>query len=324
MEVFEKTPSVAKILPHANPDSKHQLSDGHMTWSFPVGLAAGFDKNAKAVDFLSRLGFGAVEVGTITPLPQEGNPRPRIQRFSREESLLNSMGFPNEGMEKIYQRLVHSVRKEQCALGANLGKNKDTSEPNAAQDYADLYQKFAPLADYLVINVSSPNTPGLRALQSKEGLRAICEAVNEKRRENLKPLYVKIAPELEQRDLRDLVELAKEFNLSGIIATNTSISHQRGKGGLSGKAISVQAKLARDLVLEMTRETPNISVIGAGGISNFDDILDFWRKGGSFAQIYTSFIFQGPAILAKFQKDLDAFLRQEGASTLQEWINARS
>ena len=323
MEVFEKAPSVAAILPHAKPDNKHQLSDGHTTWSFPVGLAAGFDKNARAVDFLSRLGFGAVEVGTITPLPQEGNPRPRIQRFSREESLLNSMGFPNEGMEKIYQRLAHSVRKERCALGANLGKNKDTSERNAAQDYACLYQKFAPMADYLVINVSSPNTPGLRALQSKEGLRAICEAVSEKRRENTKPLYVKIAPELEQRDLRDLVELAKEFNLSGIIATNTSVSHKRGKGGLSGKAISLQAKQARDLVLEMTRETPNISVIGAGGISAFDDILDFWRKGGGFVQIYTSFIFQGPGILAKFQKDLDTFLKREGASTLQEWMDAR-
>ena len=316
---FERYPFFASFLPHANPDKKYRLSDGHQQWDFPVGLAAGFDKNARALDFLSRLGFGALEAGTITPLPQEGNARPRIWRFPEEKSLLNSMGFPNEGMEKVAARLEKKDWKKNCKVGANLGKNKNTSDDKTAEDYALLYEKLAPLSDYLVINISSPNTPGLRALQSKEGFRAICQAVDEKRRTERRPLYLKIAPELESSDLWDLIELCKEFSLSGIICCNTGISHNRGKGGLSGQAINQQAKEARSRVLRATRETPELSVIGAGGISSFQDALDFWRQGGSFAQIYTSFIYQGPKILQDFQKGLDGLLKESGAADFQEW-----
>ena len=173
-------------MPKAKPDKKYQFSDGHMTWSFPVGLAAGFDKNAKAINFLSRLGFGAIEVGTITPRPQIGNPRPRIKRLASQESLVNAMGFPNEGQDIIAQRLKSAGPNSLSLIGANLGKNKDTGQEKTPEDYANLYETFSPLSDYLVINISSPNTPGLRALQSKEGFRAICEAVDEKRKTNRK------------------------------------------------------------------------------------------------------------------------------------------
>lgn len=323
IKAFESFPSMASILPRAVPDKKYRLSDGSQTWDFPVGLAAGFDKNARAVDFLSRLGFGAVEVGTITKNPQAGNPRPRITRFPKENSLLNSMGFPNDGESEILNRLQSASWKPTCKLGANLGKNKLTSDEKTPEDYADLYESFAPLADYLVINISSPNTPGLRSLQSKEGFRGICQAVQEKRKLAQKPLYLKIAPELPEPDLKDLVELCKEFKLSGIIATNTGVRHNRGAGGLSGDLINQEAKLARERVLDMTRETPDLSVIGAGGISSFQDVLDFWMKGGSFVQIYTSFIYQGPEILREFQRGIDKLLSESGAETLQEWINAR-
>ena len=239
---MSRFPQAAETLPKVKPDKKYQLSDGHMTWSFPIGLAAGFDKNAKAVDFLSRLGFGAIEVGTITPRPQAGNPRPRIQRLATNQSLINAMGFPNEGSDKIRTRLNSLRLKSPALLGANLGKNKETSPQKTPEDYAFLYEVFAPVTDYLVINISSPNTPGLRALQSKEGFRSICEAVEEKRRALQRPLYLKIAPELDQKDLRDLIELCKEFELSGIIATNTSLKHQHGAGGLSGQAYAGRGK----------------------------------------------------------------------------------
>ncbi|MEX1099234.1 MAG: quinone-dependent dihydroorotate dehydrogenase, partial [Bacteriovoracaceae bacterium] len=291
VQLFHQKPWLSSFLPRVKGGDKYSLSDGHMSWDFPVGLAAGFDKNALALDFLSRLGFGAIEAGTVTPKPQVGNPKPRIQRIVKEESLLNSMGFPNQGQIKIMKNIQETVWARTCKLGVNLGKNKLTTDKKTPEDYAVLYEAFAPLADYLVINISSPNTPGLRALQSKEGFKAICEAVEEKRKQSYKPLYLKIAPELEESDLKDLVELTKEFGFSGIVATNTSVSHQRGKGGLSGKSISEQARLAREKVLEMTRETPSLSVIGAGGISCFQDIMDFWKKGGSFVQIYTAFIY---------------------------------
>lgn len=336
IKVFERSPGIAKLLPRVKTDKRYQLSDGHQTWGFPVGLAAGFDKNARAFEFLSNLGFGAVELGTITPKPQAGNPRPRISRFPLEQSLLNSMGFPNDGLEEILKRieLISSKRTPKpntsnannqvspsCAIGANLGKNKTSDLAKTPEDYAYLYQRLCGVSDYLVINISSPNTPGLRSLQTKDSFKAICEAVDEKRKANTKPLYLKIAPEIEPEDLRDLVELSKLYGLSGIIATNTSVSHKRGKGGLSGAAISEEARNTRKLVLDMTREIKNFSVIGAGGISEFRQLEEFWRSGGRFAQIYTSFIYSGPSILKEFQSGIDALLAKSGASTLQEWID---
>lgn len=319
LSMFERFPQAARLMPRAKPDQKYRLNDGHQTWNFPVGLAAGFDKNARALDFLSRLGFGTVEAGTITPKPQPGNNKPRISRLASEKSLLNSMGFPNEGQLRISRRLERKKWEAGCKIGANLGKNKTTPPENVPEDYAALYEGLAPLSDYLVINISSPNTPGLRALQSREGFRAICEALESKRGDAPKPLYLKIAPELDASDLKDLIELCKEFRFAGVVCCNTGVSHNRGKGGLSGEAIKEQARLSRERVLAATAETPELSVIGAGGISGFEDALDFWQKGGSFVQIYTAFIYQGPKILRDIQAGIDRLLKEEGASSFQEW-----
>lgn len=318
IQLFNKFPQFAYPIA-TKTDKRHQLNAGGMTWKNPIGLAAGFDKNARALNFLSNLGFGALEFGTVTPRPQKGNPRPRIKRFPEDSSLLNSMGFPNLGSKVILKNLKTTSSYNDSAIGANLGKNKDTTDSNAPSDYAFLYEQFAPHVDYLTINISSPNTPGLRALQSREGFLEIASEVSKKRESCLRPLYLKIAPELETKDLEDLVDIATQFKFSGIIATNTSIAHGRGKGGLSGEAIKEESKLARLKVLEVAKGPRDLSVIGAGGISCIEDVVDFWKAGGDFVQIYTSFIYKGPGILKEFSQGINDLLAQTGASTLQEW-----
>ena len=321
IKFFNQSPAMAKLFNQASFDKKYCLSDGHQTWNFPLGLAAGFDKNAMAIEFLQNLGFGAVEIGTVTPKPQIGNAKPRISRIKKGNGLLNSMGFPNLGMEQIKENILHTHQNQLSKLGVNLGKNKDTKIEQTPDDYAILYKELAPLSDYLVINISSPNTPGLRALQSREGFKAICSVLDEQRKKCHKPLYLKIAPELHKDDLYDLIDLCKEFNFSGVIATNTSIKHDYGKGGLSGDIIKQEAKKQRMAVLDALKETPQLSVIGVGGISEFSELIEFWKAGGSFVQIYTSFIYQGPSILSKFRKEIDHLIDQSDFSTLQDWVN---
>lgn len=320
MEMFKKMPSFSSVLKGATPQKKYRLSDGHISWDFPIGLAAGFDKDAQAIEFFSKCGFGAVEVGTVTKKPQIGNPRPRIWRLPEIQSLRNAMGFPNAGCEVIKENILASSYN--TCLGVNIGKNKDTTIADTPSEYAFLYEYFAPYCDYLVINISSPNTPGLRDLQTKEAFKAICEAVDEKRKENYKPLYLKIAPDLATEDILDLVDLAKEFKLSGIIATNTTIQHDYDKGGLSGKYIKEISKKVRKTVCEAALECKDLSVIGVGGIDTFDEVHEFWKDGGSFAQIYSSFVFQGPKLLNVFQKDIDQLLKKTQATDLQEYINS--
>lgn len=316
---FQKLPGLAKLFKGASPQDKFALSDGHMRWKFPVGLAAGFDKNARAIEFMQNLGFGSLEIGTITPRAQIGNPRPRIQRLKKENSLLNAMGFPNSGSDEIFNNLANTKKNQDIIIGSNLGKNKDTPDSDAPMDYATLYQKFAPISDYLVINISSPNTPGLRALQSRDGFKAICEAIDEKRKILTKPLYLKIAPELESSDLNDLIDICKEYELSGIIATNTSIQHNYGKGGLSGDIIRQESKSTRVRVLNALKETPHLSCIGVGGINSFQDLKDFWNLGGSFVQIYTAFIYHGPGILYEIQTELAADMQKYQIDNLKDY-----
>tara|TARA_B100001971_G_scaffold152968_1_gene142174 strand:- start:3149 stop:4204 length:1056 start_codon:yes stop_codon:yes gene_type:complete len=317
---FNKMPQLAKLFNGATPGEKYAINDGHMKWKFPIGLAAGFDKNARAIEFMQELGFGALEIGTITPKAQIGNPRPRIQRLKKENSLLNAMGFPNMGSDEILNNLKKSHKNSDIIIGSNLGKNKDTPDHKAPEDYASLYETFAPHSDYLVINISSPNTPGLRALQSRDGFKAICEAIDEKRKVQKKPLYLKIAPELADSDLKDLIDICKEYELSGIIATNTSIQHNYGKGGLSGDIIRKESRATRERVLKALKETPELSCIGVGGINSFQDLKEFWALGGSFAQIYTSFIYHGPQLLTQIQSELDKELAKYQVKNLREYI----
>jgi dihydroorotate dehydrogenase len=319
MKMFKHLPHTAKVLPRAEVNPKLALSDGHMRWDFPVGLAAGFDKNAQAIEFFSRLGFGAVEVGTVTPRAQIGNDRPRIFRMPEIRSVRNSMGFPNAGAELILKNIQNTKYKN--VLGVNLGKNKTTTDQATGDDYDFLYKKFAPVSDYLVINISSPNTPGLRSFQNPESFRLICEKMEDSRKEVKKPLYLKIAPDMEKDDVYDLVDLAKEFDFAGIIATNTTIQHNYGKGGVSGDYIREISKQVRKWCCEAAREKEDLSVIGVGGVKNIKDLIEFWKDGGSFMQVYTAFIYEGPKLLQQMQTDLLEHLSLSGANTLQEWVD---
>jgi dihydroorotate dehydrogenase len=320
MHLFNKFPNIYKIFPiPAHNPSKYSLNDGHMSWDFPIGLAAGFDKNAQAIDFFSQVGFGSVEVGTVTPKPQTGNDRPRIWRYPDTNTIRNAMGFPNAGSHEILKN-IKSSRKRNC-LGVNLGKNKLTSLADTPKEYAFLYEYFVDVADYLVINISSPNTPGLRDLQTKEAFRDICQAIDEKRKLNKKPLYLKISPDLGDESINDMIDLAKEFKLSGIIATNTTTQHSFDKGGLSGDYIKEISSSIRKKVCDAAREEKSLSVIGVGGISSFDEVLEFWKQGGSFTQIYSSFIFHGPKLLQDIQLDLDRYLHKTGHKNVMSLIN---
>lgn len=296
------------------------LNDGN-TWSFPVGLAAGLDKNAEAIGFFTSIPFGAVEVGTVTPKPQEGNPRPRMFRLKEEESLLNRMGFNNEGMDKIYKNLNRSDRHGKV-VGVNLGKNKLTPQEKAGDDYRILFEKFAPVSSYLVVNVSSPNTPGLRDLQNIEGLKHIFDSFADLRKTNSVPVYLKLSPDLALEDLEPIVKLAEDYNLAGLIATNTTIRKDLGVGGISGKLLSEKSFQVRKRILEILGPKSHLEMIGVGGISHFEDLQEFWRMGGKVCQIYTSFIYQGPDILLSFRERIADEMNKLGIKKLTEYIEA--
>jgi dihydroorotate dehydrogenase len=298
----------------------YQTKLNSMDWSFPVGLAAGLDKNAQCIDFFSRIPFGAIEVGTVTLLPQVGNERPRLFRLKSEESLRNCMGFNNAGADAIFENISGSERGSKV-LGVNLGKNKVTSAEDAKLDYLKLYKKFKDISDYLVINVSSPNTPGLRDLQRHESMREIFEALVDERKTSKTPLFIKISPDLPLDSLEGIVELANEFSLAGIIATNTTIMEERGKGGVSGKLLTEKARVVRERLLEIMKNHKGLDFIGVGGISNFDDLWNFWKAGGRACQIYSSFIYQGPQVLFDMKNEIDKKLKENDLKSLEELFN---
>ncbi|MBC7537226.1 MAG: quinone-dependent dihydroorotate dehydrogenase [Bacteriovorax sp.] len=299
-------------------DPRFKLQAMGLNFKSPIGLAAGLDKNAAAINFLTYLPFSFIEVGTVTPLPQEGNPKPRLFRYIEEESLRNCMGFNNDGADAIVKNIQNSDRREKI-LGANLGKNKLTPNEQAQNDYATLYEKFAPHSDYLVINVSSPNTPGLRDLLGDIGLREIFQAVTEKRKNFYRPLLVKVSPDMNQDELTSVVNLVKEYELSGIIATNTTIMPDRGAGGISGKLLYENARNTRKFLLEQLKETPAIELIGVGGFSSYEDCLDFWKMGGRLIQLYSAFVFQGPKILHDIEKKLADDMTKKNIASFDEF-----
>lgn len=300
-----------------------ELNCAQLNWSFPVGLAAGFDKNAQAIKFFERMGFGAIEVGTITKEPQIGNQKPRIKRHANINSLQNSMGFPNDGSFQILKNINMTSDINIC-LGVNIGKNKDTNENETAIEYAFLYKKFAPVCDYLVVNISSPNTPGLRSFQKKELLEPILSAIKSERDSLLRPVFIKIAPDLSHDDLKMICELSKEFGFSGIVATNTTIQHNFGPGGLSGQYIKNISKSCREKACEYLREDNSQTVIGVGGIDCYQDIKDFWKMGGSFTQIYTALIYQGPQLLKQIAKEMQADIKKYQLDSVQSlWQNIK-
>ena len=285
----------------------------------PVGLAAGFDKNASYLQGLETLGFGFVEIGTVTPLAQHGNPRPRLFRLKKDRALINRMGFNNDGMERVAARLKKWKEKSAASgntglrIGGNIGKNKITPNENAWQDYASCFEKLFPWVDYFVVNVSSPNTPGLRELQEKESLRKILTSLQELNRKHpqQKPLFLKIAPDLSMEQLDDVIDLATEINLDGMVVSNTSISREglmssseelerTGNGGLSGKPLQKKSTAFIRYIADKTNR--RIPIIGSGGIHSAGDANEKLMAGAGLIQLWTGFIYEGPSLVKRILK----------------------
>lgn len=277
----------------------------------PVGLAAGLDKNAEVVDEFSHFGFGFIEIGTVTPKPQEGNPKPRLFRLPADQALINRMGFNNDGADAIAKRL--RKRNSGIIVGGNIGKNKITPNEEAGRDYEICFETLYDHVDYFVVNVSSPNTPNLRALQEKEPLKQLLERI-QMRNQNKKypkPILLKIAPDLNEAQLDDVIEIVKDSKISGLIATNTTISREGlsteenrineiGNGGLSGKPLKDRSTFVIKYIKERSKGT--IPVIGVGGVHSPDDALEKLKAGADLVQLYTGFIYEGPGLVKKINK----------------------
>jgi len=284
-----------------------------LTFENPVGLAAGFDKDAVLVDELATFGFGFIEIGTLTPKAQSGNDKPRLFRLPQDEALINRMGFNNQGVQAAVTRL--KKRKSTIIVGGNIGKNKVTPNESALLDYEICFEALYPYVDYFVINVSSPNTPGLRELQEKEPLRKLMQHVIKlsKAKEKYKPVLLKIAPDLTTEQLNDVIGILKETNTDGIIATNTTISREGlitdsqlvatiGNGGLSGKPLAKKStEIVRYLREQLGKDFP---IIAVGGIMTVEDAIEKIQAGADLIQIYTGFIYEGPSLVKRINKAL--------------------
>ena len=288
----------------------------------PIGLAAGFDKNARYLQSLETIGFGFVEIGTVTPLPQKGNPKPRLFRLKEDCALINRMGFNNDGVDFVLNRLKKWKEKNpesgnrRLVIGGNIGKNKTTPNEEAWKDYETCFQKLHPWVDYFVVNVSSPNTPGLRELQEKESLRKILTRLQHHamQQKNPKPILLKIAPDLVLEQVDEVLDLAAEIQLDGLVVSNTTISRtqltasvrqleQIGAGGLSGHPLQQRST---ELVQYISRKTANqMPIIASGGIFNAADASEKLNAGAGLLQVWTGFIYEGPLIVKKILKGLN-------------------
>jgi len=282
-----------------------------LTFKNPVGLAAGFDKNAKYLNELQLLGFGFIEVGTVTPLAQAGNPKPRLFRLKKDHAIINRMGFNNDGVDAMIERLKN--RPKNIIVGGNIGKNKDTTNENAINDYIICFEKLFPYVDYFVVNVSSPNTPGLRELQEKEPLLNILTQLQQLNvnKPSPKPILLKIAPDLTNSQLDDIDEIVKTSKIAGLIATNTTIDRANleeseqivkniGNGGLSGKPVFEKSTAV--LKYLNNRSNKLYPIIGVGGIENSEDAIIKKNNGAVLVQIYTGLIFKGPSLIKSISK----------------------
>ena len=283
-----------------------------ITFPNPVGLAAGFDKNANYLDELSCFGFGFIEIGTVTPLPQEGNPKPRLFRLIADEGIINRMGFNNKGVKSVIKKLKN--RPKNLIIGGNIGKNKNTPNEKAAADYIACFEELFDYVDYFVINVSSPNTPNLRELQDKKPLTALIKAVQErnKLKKTPKPLLLKIAPDLSDDQLIDILKICDDTQLDGLIATNTTLSRDAlkeppesikkiGLGGLSGLPL---ADRSTEVIKFLRSKNKKIPIIGVGGIGDVSKALEKIDAGANMIQIYSGFIFKGPLLIKKINEAL--------------------
>ena len=276
----------------------------------PVGLAAGFDKNALVYKEMGYLGFGFVEIGTVTPIAQPGNLKPRLFRLHGDEGLINRMGFNNHGVEKITKRLFR--KNSPLIIGGNIGKNKEVPNEEAFRDYEKCFESLFNYVDYFVVNVSSPNTPGLRSLQEKgplTNLLANLQLANEKHFAS-KPIFLKIAPDLNNEQLDEIVDIVKSCKISGVIATNTTISRDGlktdvtpfGNGGLSGKPLLKRSTEVVKYIFE--KSEGSFPIIASGGIHSVEDAMEKFKAGASLIELYTGFIYEGPMLVKKINEEL--------------------
>ena len=295
--------------------SKFQLNDPRLErevfglkFKNPVGLAAGFDKDAKLYKELSALGFGFIEVGTVTPKPQPGNEKKRLFRLKEDSAIINRMGFNNEGVEQMVERLKEN---KNVLIGGNIGKNKITPNEDAVDDYISSFETLFNYVNYFVVNVSSPNTPNLRELQDKEPLKRLLNTLQERNRAkvNPKPILLKIAPDLTDEQLLDIIEIVQETEIAGVIATNTTISreglksaHKNETGGLSGKPLTQRSTEVIKFPSEKSGKA--FPIIGVGGIHSAQDAIEKLEAGASLIQLYTGFIYEGPALIKQINKEI--------------------
>ncbi|MGA9524149.1 MAG: quinone-dependent dihydroorotate dehydrogenase [Myxococcaceae bacterium] len=300
---------------------------GALELEHPIGLAAGLDKDAVAVQGLFAVGFSAVEIGTITPRPQPGNPKPRLFRLPQQQALINRMGFNNHGA-RAAQLQLRDLTWRPGPVGANIGKNKDTPLENATDDYLQCVDQLALFSDYVVINASSPNTPGLRQLQEPDALASLLGAVRARMNEVArgKPLFLKIAPDLGPEAVDGIVDVAMAARVDGIIATNTTITRPvdhplaQEAGGLSGRPVR---ELATAVISRAyARSEGRLPIIGVGGIFDAQDAYAKIRAGASAVQLYTGFIYEGPGAVGRMLRELVALLRRDGFSSVSEAVGA--
>lgn len=294
----------------------------------PLGVAAGFDKNGVAVNQLASLGFGFVEVGTVTLRPQPGNPKPRIFRLQDDKALINRLGFNNDGAEVIAARLAKLQRR--CVVGVNIGKNKDVPNEDAVENYRACFEIVHPVADYLAVNVSSPNTPNLRKLQGSQVLGALLSTLQELNTKlGRKPLLVKIAPDLSDAEMESLIDVCLSHGIDGVLATNTTTAreglkteraYQLTDGGLSGKPLAARSNEVISTIYRYSKG--KLPIIGVGGIFTAKDAFEKIAAGASLLQAYTGFVYGGPTFAREINSGLAELLRQRGFENLDEAVGS--
>jgi len=312
-KLFTKIPGVAFYYNQKQKAYFKPIEVAGITFPNRIGLAAGFDKNGKWINELSLLGFGHIEVGTVTPQPQPGNEKPRLFRLPHDQALINRMGFNNDGMEALSRSLENA--KPGIIIGGNIGKNKWTPNEEAVQDYLLCFEKLHHQVHYFVVNVSSPNTPGLRALQEKEPLLHLLSTLQQHplQQQKAKPIFLKIAPDLTDESLTDVITVLKESKIAGVIACNTTIDRSclktgkekveaMGAGGVSGKPTQQRAI---EVVKKIRISLPDIAIIGVGGIFTAEDAQRMLQAGANLVQVYTGFVYEGPHIAYRILKKLN-------------------